>query len=141
MGVTVTATQVKERCGITVTDWDSEIWSLIDQMVYPINYAIDTVYLNDTGNANLVATLNLAALEIISGEYFAQYARKPGVFDTILVDRLTIRPYVGANTNDPSGLKAQGWLRLRPYLRIDPVMPVSAPVSAADGKAGNEEEV
>ncbi|MBL8040624.1 MAG: hypothetical protein JNM04_04670, partial [Chthonomonas sp.] len=56
------------------------------------------------------------------------------------VDRLTIRPYVGANTNDPSGLKAQGWLRLRPYLRIDPVMPVSAPVSAADGKAGNEEE-
>lgn len=140
MGVTVTATQVKERCGITETTWDTEIWSLIDQMVYPINYAIAQVFLDDTGNAPLVATLNLAAIEIIAGEYFAQYARKPGVFDTVQVDRLTIKPYVGSNANDPSGLKAQGWLRLRPFLRLDPVMPVSAPVVMASGKQGDEEE-
>jgi len=131
MSLFVDHNKVKVWCGITETDLDTEILSVISTLVPPIEYAIKPEHIADASNTGLQSTLNLGALEIVAGEYFAILSHKPGTFDTVTVDRFEVRPYVGTDANDPSGWKNQGWARLRPYLSVDPALPAMADVRTA----------
>lgn len=131
MSLFVDQNKVKIWCGITGTELDSEILTVIGALVSPIEHAILPEYIADVANVGLQNTLNLGALEIVAGEYYAILSHKPGAFDTVTVDRFEVRPYVGADANDPSGWKNQGWARLRPYLRFDPALPAMADVGTA----------
>jgi hypothetical protein len=67
----------------------------------------------------LQATLNLAATEIIAGEFLAQAFREPGVAEEIQVGELTIGNRLPPRTFiiDPYMLKEQGSKRLSPYMK------------------------
>lgn len=136
MSLTVTRAKVKEMCGISTSDYDTPIDNLIADLVPVIEYGVKTEHLS--GPSGLTATLNLGAAEVVAGEFIAQLARQPGFADKIQIGDLLIQPYL-AEVPDPSGLKAQGWARLRPYLRVDPALPGFAPVSSAAGKRAEDE--
>lgn len=136
MAITVVPSQVRERCGIDHTDWDAEIATLIGELVTPIEYALRPDILAST-DPGLVATLNLAALEIVAGEFFVQIARKPGYFDAVSILGFELTPFVRGPAADLSGLKAQGWARLAPYLRVSP--PGLALTSSGRASAGEDE--
>ena len=139
MSLTVSSSRVKEKCGIDNSDYDTQISHLIDDWVPVIEYAIQDSFLNDVSNTGLQATLNLGATELVSGEFVAQFARKPGAYDSVVLGDLSIRPYVVANPADPSGMKAQGLERLRAFLKKDPALGSLAVVSVATGKKGDDE--
>jgi hypothetical protein len=138
MSLSVTRAKVKAMCGIDDSDYDSAIDTLIADIVPVIEFSLKPEHIAATGDTGLQATLNLAAAEIVSGEFVAQISRKPGAADAIQIGDVKISPYL-AEVNDPSGLKAQGEARLRPFLRIDPVLPARAPIGAATGKRDREE--
>lgn len=139
MSLVVTRAKVKEMCGIADTTYDSEIDNLIADLVPVVEYAIKPEHIEDTGSAGLVATLDLGAAEVVAGEFLAQLARFAGAADTIQIGDLFVTPIFG-NVADPYGLKDQGWLRLRPYLRIDPGLLARAPTTASPGKRGQRED-
>ncbi|NUL83136.1 MAG: hypothetical protein HUU60_10495 [Armatimonadetes bacterium] len=116
--ITVTRNDVKRKARVSGTAYDSEIDALIDETVPVIEYAIDPVVLNDS-TPGLVATLDLAALEIVSGEFLASLLYEEGAIVPFQLGWLRTQPLGGRdlNFNDPFGLKSQGWRRLRPYLR------------------------
>lgn len=121
MGLSVTKEQVKQKCRIGVTDFDDEIDDLIAEQLPVLEFAILEAHLDDVSNAGLQATLNLGALEVISGEFLAQAHREPGASESFWFADVTVssRPpeQFRVNISDPFGLKAQGWLRLSPYLK------------------------
>jgi hypothetical protein len=140
MSLIVLRSKVKEKCGITGTDFDSQIDSLIVDTVPVLEYAIAPGYIADTGNTGLQATLNLGATEIVSGEFLAQLGRQLGAYDWIVLGDFEVRPVTRMDTGDPSGLLAQGWTRLGPYLKEDVATVAPRPVHFVRGKGGDEEE-
>jgi len=123
MSLYVSLTKLKERAGVSGTAFDSEANNLITDYVAAIERALRPDALADP-DSGLQATLNLAALEIVAGEFCAQLWRKPGWADSVVVFGLEFRPaYAGGDPTDPSGLKGQGWERLRPWLRVEPPLP------------------
>lgn len=138
MSLSVTLSQVQERCGLDSTEYTTPITNLINQTLGALEYAIQDPYLLDISNSGLQATLNLGALEILSGEFFAQLLRYPGTFDSVFVGGLEIQPATFSDRSDPTGLRLQGWERLRPYLKYDPLYPPNG-VSYASGKSGGDE--
>lgn len=139
MSLTVSSSRVKEKCGIDNTDFDTQISHLIDDWVPVIEYAIQESYLDDSSNTGLQATLTLGATELVSGEFVAQSARRIGAYDAVPIDSLSVRPMLVFNPLDPSGLKAQGMARLRPFLKIDPPIGSLAQISIAIGKQGDDQ--
>jgi hypothetical protein len=121
MSLTITVADVKRKCRLSVTDYDTDIQSLITETKPVIEYAIADRYLNDTSNTGLQATLQLGALEVISGEMLSQLLREEGATEQLQVGDFTIgdRPQRNRTINliDPYGLKTQGWNRLAPYLK------------------------
>lgn len=116
MSLIVTTAKVKDRAGITGTAYDTKISSLIVDWVATLEHAIEASYINDVGNTGLQATLNLGATEMVTGEFLAQLAREPGGSEGLYFGWLEVRPSF-QNLNDPYGLKAQGAMRLQPYLK------------------------
>lgn len=139
MSLTVTRAKIKEMCGISGTEFDTPIDNLIAELVPVVEYAIKPEHISAIGDAGLQATLELAAAEVVAGEFLAQLGRHPGAFDTIQIGDLFVTPFL-ADVGDPFGLKVQGWNRLRPFLRIDPAMPAMAAVGASRGKRAKEDE-
>ena len=116
MSLVVTSSKVKDRAGITGSAYDSKISSLITDWVASLEFAIEAAFINDTGNTGLQATLNLGATEMVTGEFLSQLAREPGGSEGLFFGWLEVRPAF-RDLNDPFGLKAQGALRLQPYLK------------------------
>lgn len=121
MSIQVTKAMVKSKCRIIVSDFDTEIETLIEEQLPVIEFAILEHHLNDTSNVGLQATLTLGATEIISGEFLAQSFREPGASETLVFGDLVIGARPGSSFSvsiaDPFGLKSQGWQRLTPYLK------------------------
>lgn len=119
MTVSVSSARVKEKCGVSGTTYDAVINNLIGETVPAVRLLIseETLASDDT---DLAALVNLAATEWVAGEFMAQRLREPGVAEGITVGELTLRP-PARNLVDPSGLKAQGFARLLPYLRFPAV--------------------
>lgn len=117
MALTVTRARVKERCAVLDSSNDSAIDNIIADYVAPVEFAIRAEYVADTGNVGLQATLNLAALEICSGEFVAQRCREVGAGETISLEGISLTPFLQRSLRDPSGLILAGWARLKPFLK------------------------
>jgi hypothetical protein len=110
MGITVTRARVKEKCGIADSGMDAAIDALILEIVPVVEARIRPEHLADV-DAGTVATLALAATEVVAGEVLAQLDRAAG--------RGKLRLFgweFAFGGPDPSGMIAQGWGRLAPYL-------------------------
>jgi hypothetical protein len=133
MGLTVTRARVKDRAGITSSTYDATIDSLIAELVPAIEFAVRTEHVNDLTNTGLQATLNLGALEIVTGEFIAQFIRVPGSGETLSIEGIKLEPW-WHDPIDPSGLRSLGWQRLRSYRKDDPAGQGSTAVRAGGGK-------
>lgn len=115
--ISVARDDVKRKLRLTGSTYDSDIDALIEEMVPVIRYSIDPVYLQSP-ESDLLALLNLGALELVAGEMSATLWREVGAWVGFRLGWLQITPaYFPPNPLDPSGLKAQGYARLAPYLR------------------------
>jgi len=119
MALTVTVAAVRAKCRIADTTYDTEIDALIDEHLAVIEYSVLAEHIANTGDSGLQATLNLAATEMIAGEFLAQSFREPGVAEELQVGELTIgnRLPPRALIIDPYMLKEQGIKRLSPFLK------------------------
>ncbi|MCS6919091.1 MAG: hypothetical protein NZM28_04920 [Fimbriimonadales bacterium] len=116
--LTVSRAAVKRKLRLTTNDYDAEIDALIAEMLPALRYALEPSYLN-TSDADLMATLNLGALEVIAGEMSATLYRELGAMTGFRLGWLQVAPPAPRDPADPSGLKAQGYARLKPYLKRD----------------------
>lgn len=114
--LTVTRAAVKRKLRLTTNEYDSEIDALIEEMVPALRYAIEPEYLNSS-DSDLLATLNLGALEVVAGEMSATLYRELGAWAGFRLGWLQVEPPALRNPRDPTGLKAQGYARLKPFLK------------------------
>lgn len=134
MSLSVPLSRVKERCGLTTTDFDTLVANLTYDILAALTFAIQDAHIADTGNSGLQATLNLAALEIVSGEFLVVHRQWSGFAEAVQIGELRITPGAILSADDPTGWKAQGWRRLAPYLKVPQSSLVPALVSASVGK-------
>ena len=126
MAITITTTEVKRKCMITDSTYDASIASLIAEMQPVLEHSIVEVYLADTGNVGLQATLKLGMLEIISGEFLEQLKREIGATGEISIAGLSL----GEEPRTGIDLIQQGRARLSPYLKAElPMMSESLVMS------------
>jgi hypothetical protein len=116
--LTVSRAAVKRKLRLTTNEYDAEIDALIAEMLPALRYAIEPSYLS-TSDADLLATLNLGALEIVAGEMGATLYRELGAWTGFRIGWLQVLPPALRNPADPTGLKAQGYARLKPFLKRD----------------------
>jgi hypothetical protein len=114
--LTVSRADVKRKLRLTTNDYDAEIDALIAEMLPALRYAIEPSSLS-TSDADLLATLNLGALEVITGEMGATLYRELGAWTGFRIGWLQVQPPALRDPADPTGLKAQGYARLKPFLR------------------------
>jgi hypothetical protein len=114
--LTVSRADVKRKLRLTTNDYDAEIDALIAEMLPALRYAIEPSSLS-TSDADLLATLNLGALEVIAGEMGATLYRELGAWTGFRIGWLQVQPPALRDPADPTGLKAQGYARLKPFLR------------------------
>jgi len=114
--LTVSRADVKRKLRLTTNDYDAEIDALIAEMLPALRYAIEPSSLS-TSDADLLATLNLGALEVIAGEMGATLYRELGAWTGFRVGWLQVQPPALRDPADPTGLKTQGYARLKPFLR------------------------
>ncbi|MCS7190159.1 MAG: hypothetical protein NZ843_01005, partial [Fimbriimonadales bacterium] len=89
--LTVTRADVKRKLRLTTNAYDAEIDALIDEMLPALRYAIEPEYLQ-TSDADLRATLNLGALEMIAGEMHATLWRELGAWTGFRLGWLQVLP-------------------------------------------------
>lgn len=114
--LTVSRADVKRKLRLTSNEYDAEIDALIAEMVPALRYAIEPSYLNSS-DADLQATLNLGALEVVAGEMGATLYRELGAWAGFRIGWLQVLPPALRNPADPTGLIGQGYARLKPFLR------------------------
>lgn len=114
--LTVSRADVKRKLRLTSNEYDAEIDALIAEMVPALRYAIEPSYLNSS-DADLQATLNLGALEVVAGEMGATLYRELGAWAGFRIGWLQVLPPALHNPADPTGLIGQGYARLKPFLR------------------------
>jgi hypothetical protein len=114
--LTVSRADVKRKLRLTTNDYDAEIDALIAEMLPALRYAIEPSFLS-TSDADLLATLNLGALEVIAGEMGATLYRELGAWTGFRIGWLQVQPPALRDPADPTGLKTQGYARLKPFLR------------------------
>jgi hypothetical protein len=114
--LTVSRADVKRKLRLTTNDYDAEIDALIAEMLPALRYAIEPSYFS-TSDADLLATLNLGALEVIAGEMGATLYRELGAWTGFRIGWLQVQPPALRDPADPTGLKAEGYARLKPFLR------------------------
>ena len=83
-----------------------------DETQPALEYTIAAIYLDNTSDANLQATLRLGMLEIITGEFVEQLRREIGATEEFSAAGLS----VGASTERGVDLIQQGATRLAPFL-------------------------
>ena len=126
MAITITTTEVKRKCMITDSTYDASIASLISEMQPVLEHSIAEVYLADTDNIGLQATLKLGMLEIISGEFLEQLKREIGATGEISTAGLSL----GEEPRTGIDMIQQGRARLAPYLKAElPMMSESLVMS------------
>jgi hypothetical protein len=113
MAISITKAEIKRKCRISSSDttYDSDIDALISEMQPSIEYTIASMYLNDTLNTNLQATLKLGILEVMSGEFLQQISREYGSSETLSIGGVSI----GTAPKHGEALIEQGLARLRPF--------------------------
>ena len=111
MAVTVSTADVKRKAMITGSEQDSRIAALIAESVPAICAAIDEMWL-ESENPNIIAALNLGALEIITGELLEELSREAGAAEEFSLPGFTL----GAAKVTGDKLMARGKERLKPYL-------------------------
>jgi len=116
--LTVSRADVKRKLRLTTHEYDAEIDALIAEMLPAIRYALEPSYLS-TSDPDLLATLNLGALEVVAGELGATFYRELGAWAGFRIGWLQVLPPALRNPDDPTGLKAQGYARLAPFLKRD----------------------
>lgn len=114
--LSVSRADVKRKLRLTTNDYDAEIDALIAEMLPALRYAIEPSRLS-AGDADLLATLNLGALEVIAGEMGATLYRELGAWTGFRIGWLQVQPHALREPADPTGLKAQGYARLKPFLK------------------------
>lgn len=114
--LSVSRADVKRKLRLTTNDYDAEIDALIAEMLPALRYAIEPSRLS-AGDADLLATLNLGALEVIAGEMGATLHRELGAWTGFRIGWLQVQPPALREPADPTGLKAQGYARLKPFLK------------------------
>lgn len=114
--LSVSRADVKRKLRLTTNDYDAEIDALIAEMLPALRYAIEPSRLS-AGDADLLATLNLGALEVIAGEMGATLYRELGAWTGFRIGWLQVQPPALREPADPTGLKAQGYVRLKPFLK------------------------
>ena len=114
--LSVSRAAVKRKLRMTTNDYDAEIDALIAEMLPALRYAIEPSRLS-AGDADLLATLNLGALEVIAGEMGATLYRELGAWTGFRIGWLQVQPPALREPADPTGLKAQGYARLKPFLK------------------------
>jgi len=114
--LSVSRADVKRKLRLTTNDYDAEIDALIAEMLPALRYAIEPSYLSSS-DADLLATLNLGALEVIAGEMGATLYRELGAWTGFRIGWLQVQPPALREPADPTGLKAQGYARLKPFLK------------------------
>jgi len=114
--LTVSRADVKRKLRLTTNDYDAEIDALIAELLPALRYAIEPSYLN-TSDPDLLATLNLGALEVVAGEMGATLYRELGAWTGFRIGWLQVQPPALREPADPTGLKAQGYARLKPFLK------------------------
>jgi hypothetical protein len=119
---------------IDSTEHDTAISALITEMQAPLEYSIADIYLADTANTNLQATLKLGMLEIITGEFVEQLRREAGAAEEFSAGGISI----GASALRGVDLIQQGATRLSPYLKS--VLPMMSE-SIADSTSINGENI
>jgi len=114
--LTVSRAAVKRKLRLTTNEYDAEIDALIAELVPALRYAIEPSALG-ASDADLIATLNLGALEVIAGEMGAALYRELGAWTGFRLGWLQVLPPALRDPADPTGLKAQGYARLKPFLK------------------------
>jgi len=112
----VSRAAVKRKLRLTTNEYDTEIDALIAEMLPALRYAIEPSYLSSS-DADLLATLNLGALEVVAGEMGATLYRELGAWTGFRIGWLQVLPPALREPADPTGLKAQGYARLKPFLK------------------------
>ena len=111
MAVTVAAADVKRKAMVTGNDYDGRIAALIAETVPALSAEIDEMWLAST-NPNIIAALNLGALEIVTGEFLEELSREAGAAEEFSLPGFTL----GASKAKGDKLMARGRERLKPYL-------------------------
>jgi hypothetical protein len=114
--LSVSRAAVKRKLRLTTNEYDAEIDALIAEMLPALRYAIEPSYLN-TSDPDLLATLNLGALEVVAGEMAATLYRELGAWTGFRIGWLQVQPPALREPADPTGLKAQGYARLKPFVK------------------------
>lgn len=138
MSLVVTVSAVKEKARVTDSTLDSLVANLIAQWVPALEFAIRPEPLGDTGNAGLQATLNLGAVEAVAGELLAQLRREPGASESLSFGFFDVGAPRGPAV-DPSGLKAQAFSRLQPFLKKPESLAGTLGVVAGGSRTGEDE--
>ncbi len=126
MSISITTADVKRKCMVSTSDYDSSISSLISEMQPALEHSIADAYLDDTSDTNLQATLKLGMLEMISGEFLEQLRHEAGASGEVSVAGVSL----GAEAQTGADLIQQGATRLAPYLKAAlPMMSESLPAS------------
>jgi hypothetical protein len=129
MAITVTRARVKEKCSLTVATYDASIDALLLEFLPAIEFSVRPEVLASS-EAGVVATLNLAAAEIVAGEVMAQLLRIQGATGVFGLGELAQRPAF-VDLADPFGLAKQGWKRLAPFVKALPKQAASGGISTA----------
>ena len=111
LAITITTDDVKRKCMIDSSEFDSKISALISEMQPAIEQRILTEHLDNTGDTKLQALLKLGILEIISGEFCNQMNRDRSETEEFKAAGISF----GAKPVNGDDLMAQGERRLRPY--------------------------
>lgn len=116
----VAVAKVRAKAGIAQIDHDDAIEALIGEHLPALAYRVQRWAL-ESADPGLIATLRLAAAEVVAGELLAQLQREVGGIGRVRVGDVALDLDSGASRSatDPSGLIAQGMTRLAPYLRSE----------------------
>jgi hypothetical protein len=120
--LTVSRADVKRKLRLTTNDYDAEIDALIAEMLPALRYAIEPSSLS-TSDADLLATLNLGALEVIAGEMGATLYRELGAWTGFRIGWLQVQPPALRDPADPTGLIpiARAEFTIAPLRRFPPL--------------------
>ncbi|MBL8059773.1 MAG: hypothetical protein JNK63_03540 [Chthonomonas sp.] len=129
MALSVLVADIQARANVHDSAYETEIDEVVARLLPVVSYALRPEALA-SGDAGLQAVLDDGAADVIAGTFLAQHYRRPELLLSVIVGDLQLFPRRFESVADPSGLIAQGWLKLKPWLKPDS----TAPVLAASGK-------
>lgn len=138
MAISVGIEAIKRKVGLEGSSWDSHVTLLMNEQISVIEYALEPGALSSSAESGLQATLNLAALEIIAGELFAEISRRPEFQLSFKLGDVEMYPRKYDNVDDPTLLIKKGWSRLAPYLKQGQPNVRPSSIGQVTGKQGED---